>query len=392
MDLERAILDHVQRRALRLPPYPATALKLRRLLEDPAHHLSQVVELVKSDAPLAAAVLRVANSAMWVGLGEITTLAGAVARIGEAELGRLALASGLAAEGNARGPLAQLRRHVWHDSISTAVCAGILAPSFGLDRDELFVAGLLHDIGRNVCLTLIEALLGQHPAEPARTASEWWRLVERHHVELGMMLATKWQLPALFVDCISQHHSPSPSGKFSRHVAAIAAVDQLVDVLNSGVPITGPVLATLVVVAESVDCARVAAELGQAPALIASFEDPTVPERASKVTPERVGGEAFLPTRALRLHLDDGTEARCTSARATEVAFTSGKPMTENFLQQLEVALPDGRFPLWFRVAACSPSAGGYAVVGHPFGLSGPALAGWLSVTRDGPGLLGTAA
>jgi putative nucleotidyltransferase with HDIG domain len=390
MTLELAILEHLKGNAIRLPPYPATALKLSRVLSDGSHHRAQVLDVVKADAPLVAAVLRVANSARWAGLPEVTTLTGAISRIGEAELSRLALASGLAGALNATGPLATIRRRIWHDSISTAVCAGVIAPRLGLDSEELFVAGLLHDIGRLVALNTLEDLLRQRPGEPARTGAGWWNLVERYHLELGLRLAASWQLPPLLVDCISQHHQVSPAGRFSQQVRAIAVVDQLIDVLNSGVPLTGPVLASMLVIPDPADHAGLAAELARAPASIASFEDPVTCERVSKVTREPGPAAAVPPAVPLVFHLGNGAEADCLSASATEVAFRSPAPFPENFLQNVEVALPDQRFPLWLRISACAPapasSPGAWDVVGQPFALSGPALTRWLSVLRDDAG------
>jgi len=387
MDFDRALLELLNGNEVQAPPYPATALKLTQVLGDPAHHRGHVLDVVRADGPLAAAVLRIANSAMWVGLEPVTTLNAAVARIGEAELGRLALAAGLAGSMTKAGPLARLRRRVWHDSVSAAVCASVIAPTLGLDREELFVAGLLHDIGRMVALHAIEQLLWRLPSEPARTAADWWRLTERYHVELGLLLAKRWQLPELFVDCISQHHQVSPAGRYARQTIAIAAVDQLVDVLNGGVPLTTAVLAAVLAVPESTDHARLAADLAKAPSLIASFEDPTVPERTSKVEPNPLPYLGVAPSVPITFHLPNGSTAECLSARATEVTFTSRTPIPEGYLQPVDASLHGQRISLWLRISASTPSEGGCDVVGHPFALTGQALTSWLSAMRDGAGL-----
>lgn len=383
MDLNRALLELLTGNAVWLPPYPATALKLSRVLRDPAHHQRQVVALVEADAPFAAAILRVANSAMWAGYAEVTTLAGAINRVGEAELSRLALTAGLSGTLNGSGPLAQIGRRLWHDSVSTAACAALIAPALRLDRDELFVAGLLHDIGRMVALHALEDLLRQRPAEPSRPAADWWRLVDQHHVELGVLLARCWQLPPLLVDCIAQHHLVSPAGQFARQVRAIAAVDQLVDVLNCGVPLTPATLALLSLDVAPEAQAALAAELAKAPSMIASFEDPFAPDLGSKVARPGSTVDALAPRVPMTFQLADAAATPCWSARSTEVAFTSPRPLTEGFLERVQVALPDRTFPVWLRVATSTPTAGGHAIVGQPFALAGPALDAWLAATHD---------
>lgn len=384
MDLDRALLELLQGNAVKLPPYPATALKLSRVLRDPAHHRRQVVALVEADAPFTAAILKVANSAMWAGYGEVTTIPAAINRLGDAELGRLALTSGVAGALKGAGPLGPIGRQVWHDSVSSAVCAALMAPVLGLDRDELFVAGLLHDIGRMVAVHAIEDLLRQRPMEPARPAAEWARLVERYHVELGVLLARSWQLPELMIDCISQHHLVSPGGRFARQVRAVAAVDQLVDVLNGGVPLTSATLMLLSLEVPPEVQAVITAELAKAPSVIASFEDPFADDRGSKVTPAPVWLGGVAPLVPITVHLPNGASAACWSARATEVAFTSPRPMAEGFLQPIELSLPHQRFPVWLRVASSTPTPSGHDIVGQPFALTGAALDTWLAATHDG--------
>ena len=110
MNLELELKERVARRAIHLMPQPQTALRLRKLVADPDHTLAQVVDAVKLDPMLAAAVLRIANSVNHSRGQSTTSLPAAVNRIGEKELARLALASGLGTATSQPGPLLGLRR------------------------------------------------------------------------------------------------------------------------------------------------------------------------------------------------------------------------------------------------------------------------------------------
>ena len=121
--------------------------------------------------------------------------------------------------------------------------------------------------------------------------------------------------------------------------------------------------------------------LAEAPGMIAGFEDPHVHDRGSMVSGDAAPITVVPPRVPMTFHLDTGAAAACWSAQATEVAFTVPTPMAEGFVQRVEVALPGRRFPLWLRVATATPVAGGYAVVGQPFALSGPSLEAWLAAT-----------
>lgn len=147
-------------------------------MADPQHSLAQVVDAVKVDPLLAAAVLRIANSASHSRGQPTTSLFTAITRIGEKELARLALASGLGVASTGAGPLLALRRGAMQDALTSALICERLAPEFGLDAEHLFLEGLLHDVGRLVALATLELILAQHPKAPPMEPAAWLVLAQ----------------------------------------------------------------------------------------------------------------------------------------------------------------------------------------------------------------------
>ena len=69
VDLDSAIQDLVARDAVEIPPYPAVAMKIERLVGGGDFGLDELARLVASDQALAADVLRCGNSASHLRIG-----------------------------------------------------------------------------------------------------------------------------------------------------------------------------------------------------------------------------------------------------------------------------------------------------------------------------------
>src|SRR5689334_15913589 len=94
-ELDAAIIELVSRGAVKVPPYPAVAMRVEEMVRREDYGLGELTRLVASDQALAADALRCANSAFYSRGGTVTSLNAAITRIGAKEVVRLALASGL---------------------------------------------------------------------------------------------------------------------------------------------------------------------------------------------------------------------------------------------------------------------------------------------------------
>ena len=62
--MQRALTDVVSRGDFVVPPYPAVAMRLQRLLAREGYGVGEVADVIAADAALAATVLAAANSAL----------------------------------------------------------------------------------------------------------------------------------------------------------------------------------------------------------------------------------------------------------------------------------------------------------------------------------------
>src|SRR5205823_13359081 len=89
------------------------------------------------------------------------------------------------------GELADLRRLIWKESVTSAVLCQHLAVRRSLHPEEAFLAGLLHDFSKIIVLGALETLV--QPTD-ARAAGSWLEMIDRMHVEVGVMIASRWRL------------------------------------------------------------------------------------------------------------------------------------------------------------------------------------------------------
>jgi len=216
MALELNTADITEKRpwALRsLPPFPAVALQLLSLLDNPDVPLKKIVDLLRMDPALSAELLRVANSALYGFVQRIDTVNHAVMILGAENVKRLALTVSLSRFA-ARFLRFENVRSCWHHVIATAILAEQLAVDLNIGKDRAYTAGLLHDVGRL-------ALMASYPEEydnliaVAREQSfdqlECERqLFEIDHCATGQWLAQHWNLPTDYCAAIAQHHQDGP--------------------------------------------------------------------------------------------------------------------------------------------------------------------------------------
>lgn len=222
-------LDAVARRAGRLEPLPASALRLARLVCDGAPDLTEVVDVVRCDQALTAAVLRAANSSWSASRTEVTTVHDAVVRLGAGPVLATVLAVDLRARLDVAVPeLGLSEGDLWRHSVAALVAAEHLARcAGGRLPGATATAALLHDVGKLLMARFVDrALLGG--VAGARDAGVPPVDAEREvlgvdHAELGALVAHSWGLPAPLVHGIGRHHDPD--GDHGGIAAAVALAD-----------------------------------------------------------------------------------------------------------------------------------------------------------------------
>lgn len=276
MELGDMLAEAVRKDSIRVPPYPMTAMKLQQVLARPDYLQSELVNAMRTDAVFTGNLLRLANSPFYRRGEAVTSLQVAVGRIGAKELTRLAMAATVTQASAGAGPLAQLRRGLWRQSLSAALVTEALSKVDGADGGEGFVAGLLHDVGKLLVVGSIEDVIAKQSLSPDAAAIA--HALETQHVPMGRVLATRWQLPEALVTVITRHHEDPLPDALTRRVTL---ADRIVDALEQQASLTSSDLAAITGLKEAA-CETLAQMLPGIPATITAFEaESSEPEPSS---------------------------------------------------------------------------------------------------------------
>ena len=389
-DLDGAIVDMVSRGAVKVPPYPAVAFKIEKLIRGGDYGLDELAKLVTSDQVLSADVLRVSNSAMYARGAPVNSVKAAVGRIGAKDVARLALAFGLGATATAAGQLAPLRRKVWMDALASAALCQALGKGRGLAPDEAFSAGLLHDFGKVVAIACIEELLHRREDVAPKTEAEWNALVDRYHVELGVVMAARWDLPPVMADVISLHHADSSAAAADRKmVDLVVAVDEVIGMLGDRTHLAPEDLGAAAFLQGS-EGEVVSRALTQLPSFVASFETAEVWKSAGAKTlvaaappPKRREGGPTPPSWPVVLSVGGKPSAyRILGVASTHFMVNGAAPVPENLLLEMKVQC-DPPLTGFASVKLAWPDQGGFTMLVQPYALSGTALERWKEIVAS---------
>jgi HD-like signal output (HDOD) protein len=191
-ELRRTVESRLRDGRVELPVLPEIAQRVAAASRQDAADPRALAELIRRDPPLAANMLRLANSALYGGSVPIVSLQQAINRLGLERIRQIALA--IACEGAVfavPGHLAAVRSLFRH-SLATATFAGEIARLRRRNVEEAYLAGLFHAVGRPVAMQLlveIEATAGK-PMDPAVFAAA----AEEYHGPLGVLLRAHWKI------------------------------------------------------------------------------------------------------------------------------------------------------------------------------------------------------
>lgn len=214
-----------------LPVLPNVALRILEEVRSPNVNTRKMAEFVSKDPVLASTVLRVANSVLYGGRTEITDLPFAMVRIGLQQVRNLVLALVLRsrmADPNVYGPMGnELMDH----ALAVAFGSRLVADATGVESDQSFICGLLHDFGR---LVLVKALREAGGIKKGDLPIELMAVVDAHHQEAGALIATEWRFPELVALSARHHHQPETVAAQHPMVAVVSFADVLCHRLGLG--------------------------------------------------------------------------------------------------------------------------------------------------------------
>jgi HD-like signal output (HDOD) protein len=148
-DIHKNFLDKLSKKKMRLPEIPTIVSELNEVISNPLSSAEDIANVVNKSPSLTATLLRIVNSALYGCPSKIDKVSQAVTLIGTKEIFGLAVGISVLAIFK-KIPKAVINMYAFlRHSIACGIIARILAAHKNLQHTEqLFVSGLLHDLGR----------------------------------------------------------------------------------------------------------------------------------------------------------------------------------------------------------------------------------------------------
>ena len=181
-----------------VPRLPAVLPQLMQLLHDKSASTTQLSLQIGKDPTLIAEVLREANSPFYHPASKISGLDKAILVLGNSGL-RMAVAKAYLRPiiNIQTGTWAKkLAPRVWLQSEKCAMACCMLAKPYQANPFEVFLAGLLKNIGMAVVLRVIDQVFGNHGLTCSRA---FCQAVDVHASRLSANIVKIWEMPAAVV-------------------------------------------------------------------------------------------------------------------------------------------------------------------------------------------------
>ncbi len=225
-----------------LPMVVARLMSLDRSADD---YFDRVIELVQLEPVYAARLIASANTVEHRGVTEIKSIQDAVVRIGARKVSSLVIGMSVV---KVFAPTNEWESSLWRHAVQVALGAkqlAVVSRDQAVDPEQVYLAGLLHDVGRFLLFDVARDKLRHVDeadwASPTEMVQAERELVGLDHTELGHKAASKWSLPAVICDSILCHHSPSRIGNLGEKARKTAELVRMSDVamfgsVKSGMP------------------------------------------------------------------------------------------------------------------------------------------------------------
>ena len=196
---------------LEIPTIPDVASQALRQMNNPDISGAQLAKTISQDQGLTAKVLKVANSALYSLPREVKNLQQAAMVLGFTTLKSIVISASCRSIYKKFG---MLERTLWMHSVATAMAAHTIAKQLDLKhREEAFVAGLMHDVGKVVMnngdrdrYKETVRLLKEAPSLTSVGAEI--KVFGFSHVDVGAVLVQRWELSPALENAVFLHHDP----------------------------------------------------------------------------------------------------------------------------------------------------------------------------------------
>ncbi len=227
-----------------LPAVPDVAQRVMKIMADPTSNTAKICKAISIDPALTARILKISNSAFYGCLRTINNLNSAIVIIGFNAIRSLVVA---VSTKEVYKKFGLTERMLWEHSVGVGIASQVLANVVKISKaDDVFVCGLMHDIGKVIMNNdqndLFLQVMEKTYNENILSVEAEQEIFGFNHAEVGAMVIKKWNLTEELEKAVRYHHEIEKVADDDRFIVLLTSIVNLADQMchKLGIGTKGP--------------------------------------------------------------------------------------------------------------------------------------------------------
>ena len=212
------------------PVVPKVVQDLQTEIKKQTSNADNLGALIERDPVISLRLISIANSPVYRGVQEITNVRNALPRLGLKET--LNIVFGIANKNlydSSRAQFKILMDKLWVHSLATAYAAKALGQKLGFeDPDNLFLMGLIHDVGKAVLLKAFSDELAAKSYNLEAIVAN----INEAHLSVGAMLIKRWGFSSQVINTVMHHEGGDYTKDTAREILVIHLANMMTRTLG----------------------------------------------------------------------------------------------------------------------------------------------------------------
>ena len=202
--------------------FPNVGFEVNRMVEDEKYSAIDIANEIAKDPLVAAQVLRLANSVYYQFPSSVDSIPRAIAVIGTDDLRNLVLMLSLVNASRNDVPTSTVNiEYIWQHGLFVGLLAGEFSKHLSTpfhNSDRLFIAGVLHEIGRIIFSIKAPEQYSQLVNGVQDLRLPFYQLEKKYlgfaHNDVSSLLLQKWNFPRSLIEIVKFQYQPAESSEF----------------------------------------------------------------------------------------------------------------------------------------------------------------------------------